>query len=294
MTACLQPRIYKHMPRSEMIRLVKKDVLNHGFQAGFIKDAYGRQGLKWNLSDCPSNCACSPGCLHCPALMLALKGGCKRAQFLTCNLLKPLRWRTPRVAFVCPQGDLFHEDIHSLSVAQVFAIMEACPDHLFIVLTKREKRMGQLLSSEKFYKDILSEGSKIFGDSFKMDSEWGSNLLIGVSVEDQLRMERALVLPSLPGCMMRVIFASPMLTALKTPYHVLSELGWIVCNQERGGTYSKPRPCKKEWKRDLQLQCQGAGVPFFLQDRLTPELVVEMGDGPLREYPDHPFYQQAM
>jgi len=282
--------IRRQMTRAEMVRLVKPDVLNYGFQAGFIKDALGRQGLKWSLSDCASNCAISPGCLQCPALMLALKGGCKRAQFLTCNLLQPLRWRTPRIVFVCPQGDLFHEDISDASIAQVFAVMDTCPDHLFLVLTKRAKRMGKLFSSSKFVQSILEEGRKIFGEGYYQDAEWGLNLLVGVSVEDQPRMERANVLLDLPGLMTGVVFVAPMLSALQFRSLVLPNVGWVVCNQERGGTYSKPRPCKREWKRDLQLQCWDADVPFFLQDRLSPELVAELGDGPLREYPRHPFY----
>jgi protein gp37 len=56
-------------------------------------------------------------------------------------LEKPLHWRKPRRIFVCSMGDLFHEKVPFEYIAAVFGVMAACPQHTFIVLTKRPERM---------------------------------------------------------------------------------------------------------------------------------------------------------
>jgi protein gp37 len=57
------------------------------------------------------------------------------------KLEQPLRWRKPRRIFVCDKGDLFHPKVPNEYIAAVFGVMAACPQHTFIVLTKRPERM---------------------------------------------------------------------------------------------------------------------------------------------------------
>jgi len=56
-------------------------------------------------------------------------------------LSNPSRWKKPRAVFVNSMGDLFHESISFDWVDRVFNEMEANPQHLFFVLTKRAERM---------------------------------------------------------------------------------------------------------------------------------------------------------
>ena len=55
-------------------------------------------------------------------------------------LAQPLHWRDPRGVFVCSMSDLFF-DVGSEDacrwIAAIFGIMAACPQHTFMVLTKR-------------------------------------------------------------------------------------------------------------------------------------------------------------
>lgn len=55
---------------------------------------------------------------------------------------QPTRWRRPRRIFVCAHGDLFHEAVPEAWIDRVFAVMAACPQHIFQVLTKRPARMA--------------------------------------------------------------------------------------------------------------------------------------------------------
>ena len=105
------------------------------------------------------------GCTNCYAMHLAgtrLKHHPSRAGLtretggrpkwtgeVRCNrewLDQPLRWRRPRMIFVCAHGDLFHESVPDDWIDQVFAVMALAPQHTFQVLTKRADRMHRYMT----------------------------------------------------------------------------------------------------------------------------------------------------
>lgn len=120
----------------------------------------------------------SPGCTHCYAMKLA---GTRLAQHpsragLTRDskagpvwtgavrlneqwLAEPLRWRRPRMIFVCAHGDLFHEKVPDEWIDQVFAVMALAPQHTFQVLTKRAERMRAYMTNpatvRRIYDDVV-------------------------------------------------------------------------------------------------------------------------------------------
>lgn len=103
----------------------------------------------------------SEGCRNCYAAQLAatrLKRHASRAGLARLNadgiakftgevrfnekwLDQPLRWKKPRMIFVCAHGDLFHESVPDEWIDRVFAVMALAPQHIFQVLTKRLERM---------------------------------------------------------------------------------------------------------------------------------------------------------
>lgn len=56
------------------------------------------------------------------------------------HLGDPLRWKRPRRVFVNSMSDLFHESLPFETIAAVWGVMAAAPQHTFQVLTKRPKR----------------------------------------------------------------------------------------------------------------------------------------------------------
>ncbi|BAP94504.1 hypothetical protein [Aurantimonas phage AmM-1] len=102
----------------------------------------------------------SPGCTNCYAMRLAgtrLRGIPSRSgltrdskagpvwtgevRFNDQWLDQPLRWKRPRMVFVCAHGDLFAEGVTDEMLDKVFAVMALAPQHTFQVLTKRPERM---------------------------------------------------------------------------------------------------------------------------------------------------------
>jgi protein gp37 len=83
-----------------------------------------------------------------------------------------MRWRAPRTVFVNSMSDLFHDEVPSDFIADVFRTMAATPSHTYQVLTKRPGRMASLLARW--------QSSSEFADLVELPNVW-----LGTSVENQ-------------------------------------------------------------------------------------------------------------
>lgn len=61
-------------------------------------------------------------------------------------LTQPLRWKKPRMIFVCSMTDLFADFVPVEWIDRVFAVMALAPQHTFQVLTKRAQRMRDYMT----------------------------------------------------------------------------------------------------------------------------------------------------
>jgi protein gp37 len=146
----------------------------------------------------------------------------------------PLHWRAPRHVFVTSMGDLFHEDVPDEYVRRVFDVMARAPQHVFHVLTKRERRLLALAG----------------------DLPWPANVHMGVTVEEMAVAHRADVLRAVPAAL-RHVSAEPLLGPLDELD--LSGIAWVIAGGESGPAR---RPPRVEWLRDLRDLCLATGVPF--------------------------------
>ncbi len=251
----------------------------------------------------------SPGCTNCYAMKLA--GTRLRDHPSRCGLTQdskagpvwngqvrlneqwldqPLRWKKPRMVFVCAHGDLFHESVPDEWIDKVFAIMALSPQHTFQVLTKRPERMRDYVIKN------LSNGCGLdrqLGGEMKsmLDSHWPKlreivkkhnlprpvfalplpNVWLGVSVEDQKRAnERIPLLLDTPAAV-RFISAEPLLGpitvfSMNGPIDIYrgmeSPLDWVIVGGESG---PGARPMHPGWARSLRDQCAEADVAFFFK-----------------------------
>lgn len=135
-------------------------------------------------------------------------------------LLMPLSWKKPRRIFVNSMGDLFHENVPFAEIDKVFAIMALCPQHHFIILTKRPKRMRVYMANADVAagaarwaahywggEDPDAAYEQVFADMQKpLPNVW-----LGVSVEDQSSaVDRIPYLLDTPAAV-RFISAEPLL-----------------------------------------------------------------------------------
>ena len=68
-------------------------------------------------------------------------------RFVPERLADPLRWTRPRRIFVNSMSDLGHPDLPVSVIAQILALIAACPQHTFQVLTKRPERLRAVLTN---------------------------------------------------------------------------------------------------------------------------------------------------
>jgi protein gp37 len=85
-------------------------------------------------------------------------------------LTQPLRWKRPRMIFVCSMTDLFADFVLDEWIDRIFAVMALCPRHTFQVLTKRPERMRDYLTDE----DLNNRISAALGCMLDGDWIWGA------------------------------------------------------------------------------------------------------------------------
>lgn len=174
----------------------------------------------------------------------------------------PLRTKRPTVWAIW--NDLLHPDVPFRFIYAAFVVMRQCPQHVFMLLTKRAERLGEL-------------------------SELGSDLsslphvCVGVSVEDQKTAdERIRLLLQCPAAV-RFVSCEPLLGnidftewfwkygrgclrldgSVDDTFDIATEeLHWVIVGGETG---PRARPMHPDWVRSIRDQCQEAGVPFFFK-----------------------------
>lgn len=203
-------------------------------------------GRSWNLV---TGCSeVSPGCKNCYARTMhrRLHGMDNQPKYTEPfsvvrihpeTLAEPLNWKKPQLVFVCSMSDLFHPDVPSSFIIQVFEVMNACPQHTFQVLTKRPERLLQLAPCLNFT----------------------PNIWVGTSVEQPLYYPRISILQQVPAAV-RFLSLEPLLKPMDTL--PLEGIDWVITG---GESAPKARPVEADWVRSIRDQCAAAGVKFFFK-----------------------------
>jgi len=134
-------------------------------------------------------------------------------------------------------SDLFHESVPVEYIAQIFEVMNQCPQHTFQILTKRSQRVMEL--ADRFL--------------------WTDNIWMGVSVENRDVQFRVEHLQSVPA-KVRFLSCEPLLGPLNDL--PLDGIKWVIVGGESG---PGARPMEREWVESILAQCRSHNVPFFFK-----------------------------
>ena len=165
----------------------------------------------------------SAGCDHCYAETLSLRmrwtkkawtgaNAKENVQIKPHKLKEPYTWKEPCRVFVNSMSDLFHKEIPDDYLAQVFAVMNDCSQHVFQVLTKRPRRAA------------------------KWQGPWTENIWMGTSIEDRKRLYRIDQLRECPA-QTRFLSLEPLLEDLGELN--LDGIHWVIVGGESGKGYRK-------------------------------------------------------
>lgn len=149
-------------------------------------------------------------------------------------LHEPKNWKKPRRIFIGSMSDIFHDEIPNDFILKAFETMNACPQHTFIVLTKRADKMETLAP----------------------EINWTENIWLGVTVEDAKNKGRIENLLN-TGAQRKFVCAEPLIGDLGEVN--LTGIDWLVIGGESGPDC---RPIREEWVTNLRDQCLDQGVMF--------------------------------
>ncbi len=196
----------------------------------------------------------SPGCDHCYAMTLAkrlkamhqqkyqkdgdpLTSGPGFGISIHPDVLKlPYRWRSPKTVFVNSMSDLFHNEVSTEFIQQVFEVMKDTPQHTYQILTKRTQRLAKVAES----------------------LPWPKNVWMGVSVESQKYAFRVKHLLEVPASV-RFLSVEPLLEPVELE---LGGIDWVIVGGESG---ANSRPIEPDWVRSIRDQCQQSQTAFFFK-----------------------------
>jgi protein gp37 len=158
------------------------------------------------------------------------------------KLLEPLHWTVPKTVFVNSMSDLFQDAVPDEYITAVASVMLQAHWHTYQVLTKRSRRLHDLLNTKL------------------RDAAMAPHIWWGVSVED--KKYGAPRIDHLRGTPARVRFLSiePLLEDLGSIN--LSGIHWVIVGGESGPGARSMHP---GWVGRIKEQCDRAGVLFFFK-----------------------------
>ena len=198
--------------------------------------------VRWNpVTGCTK---ISSGCLNCYASRLFPRVYPGRdfedVKLHPDRLEQPLHWHKPKEQlFIVLMGDLFHDAVPALFINDVWSIMERCPQQVFRVLTRRPKRMADLLNSSPICDLTLP------------------NVWIGVSIENSDYLWRADILRKIPN-VNRFLDLEPLIGNVGCLD--LDGIGWVMAG---GECADNARLMQVAWAQTIRDQCIAEDVPFF-------------------------------
>jgi protein gp37 len=188
----------------------------------------------------------SAGCKHCYAEKMTRRlqamGQAKYTNGFQVTLHpelleKPFEWKKPRRIFVNSMSDLFHDEVPTKFIQDVFRVMREAKQHQFQVLTKRSTKLAELAPS----------------------LTWAENIWMGVTIETKKYLYRIDHLLETPAAIKFISF-EPLLG----PVGIFNPKGidWVIVGGESG---TSARPMKKKWAREVRDKCIVCKVAFFFK-----------------------------
>lgn len=252
-------------------------------------DGSGKERIGWHCEHL------SEGCRHCYAERINLRlgtglefkpGHLYRAEHEGYNngeaklflddkmLMLPLRWKKPRMIFVCSMTDLFADFVPDEWILPVLDVIRRTSydgggnlgkigrgfgQHTYQILTKRAARMMAFMKRLRFD----SARGLYLSDDGKHPVIL-KNMWLGVSTERQQEADERIPLLLQTPAAVRFISAEPLLGPIDMHLWMLTcpAIDWVIVGGESGGGY---RPMRQEWVASLIDQCQTADVPVFMK-----------------------------
>lgn len=218
-----------------------------------------KQPVEWSpWSGCSPT---SPGCLNCYAMKPESGGGLtmdtKRGPVWTGELrlnegaFDLSAYAHPTSFIVCPHGDMFHENAPDEWIERAIATIDANRQHLFMVLTKRSKRMLAFVNAR-------------YGAG-KQRGYAPMNLVLGVSAERQIEADDRLPDLFAARVLRRYVTLFPLLGPIDLAAVPGAAEGFTRIREIHVGE-DRHRPAAASWFEQIEQDCQRLGLSYRRAD----------------------------
>jgi protein gp37 len=153
------------------------------------------------------------------------------------SLSIPATWSKPRRVFVNSMSDLFHSDVPTDFIAEVWKVMADTPHHTYQILTKRPDRMVEIVPGLR-----------------RLPNVW-----LGTSVENNRVLHRIDELRQVPAAI-RFISFEPLIGSVAGAD--LRDVHWAIVGGESG---PKSRHMDPSWVDEIERMCRVVGTAFFFK-----------------------------
>jgi protein gp37 len=200
---------------------------------------------------------CSPGCEHCWSASISWRFGKHLAyrnpdgerpptfngQIVTHpERLSRFNTRKPKVFAIW--NDLFHDAVSESFQYEVYREMILNKQNTYLILTKRPENMADFFSPQKCFTLPTLEG-----------------IYHGLTVGNQQEADEKIpVFLQVPG--KKFLSIEPALSHINIDRNNLKKINLVIYGAETG---SGARPIELNWARSMMVDCQIAGVLFFLK-----------------------------
>ena len=159
------------------------------------------------------------------------------------TLIEPMKWKQPKLVFVCSMSDLFHVDVPTEFIQQVFEVMMNTPQHTYQVLTKRPERVLNLQQAGAITMPY--------------------NVWLGTSVEsNQYLIHRTDILLKTKA-RIRFLSCEPLLGRLNAILdYCMAGIDWVIVGGESG---VGARPMNAAWVNEIYDACEATDTLFFFK-----------------------------
>jgi protein gp37 len=155
----------------------------------------------------------------------------------------PFRWRKPALVFTCSMADFWHERVPLEWLDEGLDVIEATPQHTYLLLTKRPGMVKRRLAD--------------------LNRRWPDNAWAGATIGHPQSLPLLKPLLRIPAAK-RFLSDEPLLAPL-VPGLCLDGIDWVIGGGESPSQKHPARPCDPDWMRALRDLCVAREVAFFLK-----------------------------
>ena len=166
----------------------------------------------------------------------------------------PLRWKEPKVIFVCSWSDFFLKEVDRWR-DDAWKIIKEANQHTYLLLTKRAERIKNCLPADW---NNVDYGHVWLGVTSENRAEYANRELMLASLNMSLKLEKR-----------TFISFEPLLEDIRIGMNteidnvIMTNLGWAIVGGESGGKVA--REMDSEWARKIKRECAKHDIPFFFK-----------------------------